>query len=432
MSFTAETEKSKSFSKAALIATSSCLGWGFELFDYTAYIFASTLFAPYFFPASDAATSLLYAIATASLTFFSRPIGGIIFGHYGDRMGRKTAWFIALLGMGIVSFAMGFLPTYQQIGIAATVILVSLRLLQGIFLSGEQAGGWTLTAEESPSKWRGFFGGIVGIGAGLAQVMLSLSILVASALAPGSQFAVMGWRIIFWFGILPLLVAVIVRWKAGESVEWRAKAAPRVEKVPILAGIRANMRFFLVIVAAYTGQALFVFGSITFLPTFLRIYTAVPPSSIATITMVANIFVMIGAPLWGLVSDKMRSRKWFLTAAYLLNALILYPLMLTMSTGQVEASLLAGVVLGFLNPLGLAVLPVWVAENTRTSSRYSVLGTGLNIGMAIGGLAPYLSLVFSGTLTPALATASVAIFGCLLATFIIPFSPKDRVNLELE
>jgi MHS family shikimate/dehydroshikimate transporter-like MFS transporter len=425
-------EKSKTFSNAVLIALSSALGWGFELFDYTAFIFAATLFAPYFFPAADAATSLIYAIATASLTFFSRPLGGFLFGHYGDRLGRKSVWFIALLGMGVVSFAMGFLPTYQQVGIIATIALVSLRILQGIFINGEQAGGWVLTTEVAPSKWRGFFGGVVGMGAGLSQVFLSLSIFLASALAPGSQFAVMGWRIIFWVGILPLLVALFVRWKATESIEWRAKAAPKVEKIPLLAALRLNLRFFIVILLAYAGQTLFVFGSITFLPTFLKLYTTVTPASIATIVLVSNVAVMIGAPLWGMISDNRRRRRSYLTVAFLINAAILYPLMLVMSQGQVVPSLIAGVVLGFLNPLALSVMPAWIAENTKTSMRYSVLGTGNGFGVAIGGLAPYLVVMFSPGLGPAIATAAVAITGCLLAAFIIPFSPPDRAKQELE
>ena len=132
MGLPVDTEKTKSASKAALISFSSLLGWGFELFDFTTFIYAATLFAPYFFPAVDANTSLLYAFATNAVAFFARPVGGFVFGHFGDRLGRRTAWFVALIGMGIVSFAMGCLPTYQQVGILATILLVILRLLHDV------------------------------------------------------------------------------------------------------------------------------------------------------------------------------------------------------------------------------------------------------------------------------------------------------------
>jgi MHS family shikimate/dehydroshikimate transporter-like MFS transporter len=427
-----DTEKAKSFSQAIWIAISSGLGWGFELFDYTAYIFASTLFAPYFFPAADPATSLLYAFLTASLTFFSRPLGGFIFGHFGDRIGRKTVWFIALLGMGVVSVTMGFLPTYQQVGISATIALIALRLLQGIFINGEMAGGWVITSEQAPSKWRALLGGVVGIGAGMSQVILSAAILVASYFAPGAELAIWGWRIIFWVGILPLLVALAIRWKATESVEWRAKAQHKVEKLPLLTALKENKKFFFIIMLAWAGNTLYTFGSITFLPSYLRLYTVINPASIATVVFVANAFVMVGAPVWGYLSDKTTSRKRFLSIAYLANAIFLYPCMLIFTSGSLALSVLAGMLFGFLSPLPVAVLPAWVTENTSARSRYSVIGTANGLGVAIGGMAPYLVVAYSTIVAPVLATSMVAISGCLLGALIVIFSPADRAKQELK
>jgi MHS family shikimate/dehydroshikimate transporter-like MFS transporter len=426
------TEPEKSISKAALVAFSSLFGWGFELFDFTAFLFAATLFAPYFFPASDANTSVLYAFATSSIAFFARPFGGFIFGHYGDKLGRKSVWFIALLGMGIISFLMGCLPTYQQVGIFATIALVFCRVLQGIFLSGEQAGGWVLIAEVSPAKWRAFFGGIVGAGSPFGQVLLSIAIFVASALAPGSLFAVWGWRIIFWVGVLPLIVALVVRYWASESIEWKAKAQPKIEKIPFLTALRADPKFFLVIFCSFAGQALFIYGSVTFLPSFFRLYTALPPASIAYINMAQAITCMIAAPIWGVISDVKKTRRRFIAVAFMIDALMIYPIMTVMGWSQIWPAIFAGIVLGFFTPMAVGVQPAWIAENTRTSVRYSFTAVASGFGSAVGGLAPYLVVQFSPALGAVYATTAVAIFGCLLASFTALFSPPDRVMKELD
>jgi MFS family permease len=430
-----ELDKEKTFSNALKIAIASSFGYGFEIFDFTAYIFASTLFAKFFFPSANPQTSLLLAFLTVSLTFFSRPVGGFFFGHFGDKMGRKVIWFIALAGTGLVSILIGFLPTYQQVGVFATMALIILRLLQGFFISAEQAGGWVLTEEHAPSKWRGFFGSVVGIGAGFSQVMLSLAIFLASALAPGSQFALIGWRIIFWFGAIPLFLALIIRWRISESVEWKVKAASKVEKVPLLTALKSKSarNFFLILLIVYFGQNFFANGSITFLPSFLRLYTSNSPVYIATIVLIANIGVMVGAPIWGYLSDKRRSRKTFLALAFLINAALLYPLIFIFKLGMVGISILAGIILGFFNPLQLSILPAWAAEHTKTKERYSIMATAHSIGAAFGGLAPYTVVLLSLTLGPVTSTAMVAILGCLVgALFVSLFSPPDQIKKELD
>jgi MFS family permease len=427
-------EKEKTSSNALKIATASCFGYAFEVFDFTAYIFASTLFAKFFFPSANYETSLLLAFLTVSLTFFSRPLGGIFFGHFGDRIGRKVVWFLALAGTGLASVLMGFLPTYQQVGLIATVALITLRLVQGFFISAEGAGGWLLTEENAPSKWRGFFGSVVGIGAGLSQVLLSIAILLASTLEPGSQFAIMGWRIIFWFGAIPLVIALIARWKVSESIEWKIKVAPKVEKIPLLTALKSKStrKFFFIMCIAYFGSNFFSNGSITFLPSFLKLYTHNSPSYIATIVLIANLAVMAAAPIWGYISDTRNIRRTFLILAFVINGVLLYPLIVIFNLGMVGTSLFAGIVLGFFVVMMTSILPAFVTENTKTKERYSLMASAHSLGAAFGGLAPYLVVLFSVTLGPVTATSMVAIFGCLVAALVIPFAPADRVKKELE
>ncbi|TRM84512.1 MFS transporter, partial [Sulfolobus sp. F3] len=142
----------KKLSEAIKVAISANLGWGFELFDLVVYLYVATTIAPLFFPSTSRIASLLEFLLTIVIGYFARPLGGIFFGHYGDKLGRKRMWFISLLGMGIATILIGFLPTYYQIGVLATVLLIILRILQGFFLAGEWGGGMTLVTEVAPSN----------------------------------------------------------------------------------------------------------------------------------------------------------------------------------------------------------------------------------------------------------------------------------------
>jgi MHS family shikimate/dehydroshikimate transporter-like MFS transporter len=432
MSLPVDPEKSKSISKAAIVSVSSALGWGFELFDFTSFMFAATYFAPLFFPSADPNTSILYAFVTSAIAFISRPIGGFVFGHYGDRLGRKSVWFTALLGMGLVSFALGCLPTYQQVGILATLLMVILRGLQGFFIAGEMAGGWTLTAEVSPAKWRAFFSGIVAMGSTMSGLFLSMAIFVANAFAPGAQLGIWGWRIIFWVGLLPLAIALIIRWKAAESVEWKLKAAPKVEKLPFLTAIRTDLKFFLVIFFAFAGQALFMYAGVSFMASFLRLYPKFPADQIATIVLITNIFSLAVAPLWGLISDVRKNRKWFIAIGFIINAVTLYPLVYIINLGQFWPAVVANVLICLFVPMAISALPIWIAENTRSTVRYSMTAVGTGFGAALGGLAPILIVQYSPSFGPVNAVSAVGMIGCIIAIIAVLFSPKDRAKQELK
>lgn len=432
MSASADIERSKSFSKALMISISSAFGWGFELFDFTAFMFAATLFYPYFFPSADQNTSILYAFMTSGVAFISRPLGGFIFGHYGDRLGRKSIWFVSLLGMGLTSFAIGCLPTYQQVGILATILLITLRALQGFFLAGEMAGGWTLTTEVAPARWRALLAGVVATGATMSGFLLSMAIYVASAAAPGPAFPVWGWRIIFWVGLLPLAVALIIRWRAAESLEWKLKAKPAIEKIPFVTAIRTDLRFFLVIFFTFGGQAIFLYGSVTFIPSFFRLYTGFNPNEIAILVFIGSLLSFTMAPVWGLISDIRKSRKWFIALGFTLNAITVFPTIYVMGLGFLWFAAAANALLHMFVPIANSTLPVWIAENTRSTVRYSMIAVGTGFGAALGGLAPILVVYLSPSLGAVNSVSLIATLGCIIAIIAVVFSPRDRAKQDLK
>lgn len=144
--------------EALKLAVSANLGWGFELFDLVVYLYAGTVMAELFFPSESYVASLLAFYLTLVTGYFARPVGAVIFGHYGDRIGRKHIWFLSLLGMGLATILIGFLPTYAQVGVLAPALILVLRTVQGIFLAGEWGGGMTFVVENAPDHLRGLYG----------------------------------------------------------------------------------------------------------------------------------------------------------------------------------------------------------------------------------------------------------------------------------
>jgi MHS family shikimate/dehydroshikimate transporter-like MFS transporter len=341
------------------VAISSALGYSFETYDLTAFLFASTLMAPYFFPTGSFQSSVLLAFLAFALAFVARPLGGFVFGHLGDTRGRKRPWLVTLVGMGGATLLIGFLPTFSQVGFLSTIMLVALRLLQGFFLAGEQSAGWIFTEEVSPPGLRGLLGGVVNMGTGLAQVFLALFILVASALAPGPSFAVIGWRIIFWLGALPATIAFVVRWRIDESTEWKEKASKSIVRIPIVTVFEKNLRFFAIVCVASFGGALLAYGSIIYIPSFLRLYTNLSSGEIAGIVLAINLSYIAGAPVGGYLSDRLRSRKRYLIMMYLIDGLIVLPTLTVLTGGSIETMVVVGGIFGFLSSFFLSTIPAW-------------------------------------------------------------------------
>ncbi|BCU67650.1 MFS transporter [Sulfolobales archaeon HS-7] len=414
------------------VAISANLGWALELYDLLTFIYVSTAIAPLFFPSSSYAASLLEALITLVIGYFARPIGAIVLAHFGDKLGRKTYWLISLLGMGLATLLIGFLPTYQSIGIAATILIVILRFGQGFFLGGEWAGGMTITTEFAPNNRRGFFGGISQAGAALGGIFGSAAIALASFLAPTTTtFDTIGWRIVFWFGLLPLLIAFIVRWSIGESPVWEKEAKLAVEKIPIATALRKYWKFIVIAVVVIFGEALYYYSTLGYMGTLLPLLNF-SPGETSLVILVSSAVWLFTSPFFGLLSDNIGTRKKILITFYIIMAVINYPLFLMMTSRSLGLAIVSGAIMGLIFGAQYAVLPAWLAESIETKVRYSGIGLIINVGVAFSSFAPYIStfLLFTG-ISQAVATSLVGIIGGLLALiFVIP-APRERVGEAL-
>jgi MFS family permease len=295
------------------VLLASLVGSAIEWFDFFLYGSATPIvFNRLFFPATDPLVSLLLAYLSFSLPFFIRPLGGVIFSHIGDRVGRKKTLVLTLSLMGGGTALIGFLPTYATIGVAAPVVLVLLRLLQGVGLGGEWGGAVLLAFEYAPPKRRGFFGSIPQAGVTLGMLLSTLFIGFASLL-PDQQFLSWGWRVPFVLSAGLVALGLWIRNGIDETPDFTTlRTEGRVARFPILDLLRSFRRQVLTAILVKFGET----GSFYMFAVFLVSYatTTLGYSRATTLTAIAvGAFVAtITIPLCGLVSDSLGRRRVFL------------------------------------------------------------------------------------------------------------------------
>src|SRR6478609_2135555 len=222
------------------VAAASLIGTAIEWYDFFLYGTAAALiFNKLFFPTFDPMVGTLLAFATYALGFVARPLGGLVFGHYGDRIGRKTMLYLTLLIMGVATALIGVLPTYEQLGVWAPVLLVTCRLVQGFGLGGEWGGAVLMAVEHAPEDKKGFYGSWPQLGAPLGLVLGTLVFTVVSSTLTDAQLYAWGWRIPFLFSIALVLVGLWIRFTISESPEFqKVKDSKQEVKMPIVDAIR--------------------------------------------------------------------------------------------------------------------------------------------------------------------------------------------------
>jgi len=367
------------------VATASAIGTAAEYYDFFAYGTAAVLFfGQLFFPSENPLISTLAAFATYAVGFFARPLGGIVFGHIGDKVGRKKALVITILIVGLGTFCIGLLPTYEKIGVWAPVLLILIRVLQGFGVGGEQAGAVLMTAEYSPPARRGFFSSWVQIGAPIGFLLpLALFALLNTTLSPEAMMAY-GWRIPFLLSLVLVIVGLFIRLKIDESPvfaqirETKAEESrPLVEVVRDYPGIVAKgvcaklieactFAMFTVIVLAY--------GKANNLDTNVLMETMI----------VAVALEIIAIPLMGALCDKI-GRKPVYIAGALLQVFMIVPFFLAINQdGFLLTQLVMIIVLSLGHSMCYAPQASYFPELFPTHIRCSGIALIWQIGSLIG------------------------------------------------
>lgn len=375
---------------------SSYLGTTVEFYDFLLYGTAAALVFPaLFFPGTDALVGTLASFGTLAVGYLARPLGGVIFGHFGDRLGRKRMLVITLVMMGSVSFLIGLLPTYQQIGVWAPVLLVTLRLIQGIAVGGEWAGAALMSMEHAKPKSRGFAASIVASG-GPSGAVLATLVLTPFSLLPEEQFLSWGWRIPFLFSAALVIIGMIMRLKVTETPQFEAAQARRSseprEKAPLLQVFRHNP--LEVLSGAVGGLAPLFMQSIlaTFILTYAVAVGGYPRPEALWLVTIANAVHIFTIPLFAALSDRV-GRKPVMVVGAVLGIVLIWPLFLLIGMGT-WWSLLLAFVIG--NPIIQATmygpLGAWIGEKFAADVRYTGTAVTYQLSTSIGaGLAPLIA-----------------------------------------
>lgn len=377
------------------------IGTLMEYFDYYLYGLASaTVFPAVFFSSGDPFVAQLSSFATFAVGFFLRPVGGIVFGVIGDRMGRKITLLITVIGMGLTTAAIGLIPPDRSIGIAAPIILVICRMLQGLFVGGEMGGAATMVVEHAPVGKRGFYGAFLISGAGIANV-LSAGAMTALGLGSESFFITWGWRIPFVFALVLAIVAIILRRHLEESEEFtqhaEAVANNTVKKTSPLVEVLRHPKNAILGILIGLPQSIAGYIVLTFGLAFMVREGGVAPVVGFIGTMIVGFLQIFVAPAYGALSDRVGRRTVYIGGC-IGFALLVYPAFMLYGT-HVPPLIWLGMVLGFVIP-GVAMqatLQTMLTEMFDVEQRT----TGVNIGYQIsntlgGGLAPLIATALVG------------------------------------
>jgi MFS family permease len=369
-------------------ATAAWIGSALEYYDFFIYGSAAALIFPeVFFDESDPATATLLSLATFGVAYAARPVGALVLGHFGDKLGRKKIMVFTLMLMGLSTFLIGCLPTRDQVGSLAPVLLVLCRVLQGISAAGEQASANSMTLEHAPPDRRGFFTSFTLSGTQGGQLLATLVFIPVAAL-PEDQLLSWGWRLPFWLSVGVAVAGWVIRRKLDETPAFAQQAAEEgVVKLPLVILLREHWADVLRVI----GGALIASVSTIFTVWALAYATsdAVGMSRTAMLWVgaLANVVALAAIPLWATLSDRIGRRPVFLIGAAG-SAVTMFLYLWAVSSGSYPLTFLTGILcFGVVYSAANGVWPAFYGEMFATRVRLSGVAIGTQIGFAAAGFA---------------------------------------------
>ena len=415
------------------IVASSVIGTAVEWYDFLIYCTATALvFNKLFFPLSDPALSTIAAFGTYAVGYLARPMGAAIFGHYGDRVGRKAMLAITITIMGLGTFLIGLLPTYDQIGVAAPVLLVLLRFLQGVGLGGEWGGAVLMVVENASVRNRGFLGSMVQLGAPIGTLAATGMFALLSQV-PESDFLAWAWRIPFLISIFLVGVGLYIRMQLVETPVFRdIEAKKELAKLPLFEILTQHRRPFFTAVGLKLSEISYAQIGGVFAIAYVTGKLAMPRSVILNAILLSAVVALVAIPLFGWLSDKVGRKKMFY-ASCLFSMTFAFPMFWLLDTKDPLTITLAIIaVITFGQMIGFGVGAPWYSELFSTRLRYSGASLGFQIGAAIsGGLTPVAAATIMAWTGGATWPVSVYLIVLALITFIATMAAPETAGKAL-
>lgn len=406
------------------IAFASAIGTTIEWYDFFLFgVVTPIVFNKLFFPNFDPMVGTLLAYTTFFVGFVSRPVGGIIFGHYGDRIGRKTVLILTLLIMGVATFMIGLLPTYAGVGIWAPIMLLVLRVFQGIGIGGEWGGAVLMAVEHSPTGRRGFYGSWpqIGVPAGL---LLSAGMVYLLSYLPEADFFAWGWRIAFLISGVLVGVGLYIRLKIMETPAFtRIQQTKKVAPVPVVELFKTHGKNTLLGLGAryIEGVTFNIFG--VFIVGYLAGTLGLPRQTALAGVMISSAIMIIMLPIYGNLSDKIGRRKMFGVAGILVGLLAFPAFWLMQTKDPLLVWMAIAIPFALVYPAVYGPQAALFSELFDTRVRY----TGISFVYQFSG-------IFASGLTPIIATALLAIGGgqpWLICLYVLVVSLVSALSVYL-
>ncbi len=389
-----EPEGVKTPKKAALAAW---IGSVLEYYDFFIYGTAAALVFPsIFFPQGNPTVATIASLATFGVGYVARPVGAFFMGHIGDKFGRKRVLVATLILMGVSTFAIGLLPTYDQVGALAPALLVALRLLQGLSASGEQAGANSMTLEHAPSGRRGFYSSFTLSGTQAGSIVASAVFLPLAATLSRDQLLSWGWRVPFFLSVVVVVVGFVIRRTLDETPAFKEEVAhDDVAKLPVAILFRDHWASVVrVIFAALVSIVSTIFG--VYALSYATKTVGISSTTMLWVGITTNAVALFAIPLWAILSDRIGRKPVFIGGA-LGCAVMIFAYLGAISSQNVPLIFLCGVLMsGVVYSAANGVWPSFYGEMFSTKVRLSGMAIGTQLGFAIGGFSPSIAAAIQG------------------------------------
>ncbi|MFD1858384.1 MFS transporter [Aeromicrobium camelliae] len=380
--------------KTPVRAAASFMGSAVEYYDFFIFGSAAALIFPTVFFPSDNQASLVMSFATFGFAYVARPFGAVILGHFGDRVGRQKVLMFTLLLMGLSTFIIGCLPSFEQIGWFAPALLVLCRLMQGLSAAGEQAGASSLTLEHAPDDRRSFYTSWTLTGTQGGQILAALIFIPVVALPDDIKYS-WGWRVPFWLSAVVVIVAYFIRRSLHEPPTFaKAKAQGDVAKIPVVELLRTHgWDVTRVIACAFIAAVSTVFGNLAIA---YGTEVGLRESITLWLVVVANIVALVTQPLFGMLADRIGRKPVFIYGA--VASAVLMPFYMRSMSGDSELLVfaLAIATFSFGYAAANAVWPSFYGEMFSAKVRFSGMAIGTQLGFLMAGFAPSIVTALGG------------------------------------
>nr|BFF25953.1 MFS transporter [Glycomyces mayteni] len=413
-------------------AVAAWIGSALEYYDFFIYGTAAALvFGKVFFPTEHAATGTLLAIATFGVGYAARPLGAVVLGHVGDRFGRKRVLVFTLLLMGATTFLVGCLPSYESIGVAAPVLLVTLRLLQGLSAAGEQASANSMSLEHAPAHRRAFFTSWTLSGTQAGQLIATAAFLPVAAL-PEEDLLSWGWRVPFWASVVMVVVGYVIRRRIEETPVFEDEArAGNTVKLPLAVLMRDHWADVLrVVCAALIASVSTIFT--VYALTYAVNTVGLERTPMLWVGVAANLLAVALIPMWGGAADRFGRKPVFLFGSLGCGVLI-FPYLWAISVGNWALIFGLGIVLfGLVYQAANATWPSFYGEMFTARVRLSGMAIGTQIGFAISGFLPTVAVALEGADKGAWVRVAVFTAVMCLVNAVAVFTARETFKVPTE